>query len=249
MSASPHGDCPRCDAPLLEARYGLRVDGTDDAWSYEAGCVIEDWSPGFICSACGLGLGRVHIDRLVPAPFAPRQKGTFSSWRRYQWAVLRFLDLERQALNRSFWDLAVPQRSCCINFGIHGLPLPAGALLRIWERDPQARPACPKCAGPGRAEGFGGLLNVGGYMCICMHCGHGWLNQMGGLGKMAIRVRPLLEGTPWFSKSTRFGGVYEDSGRELGRALGLPGWRGKSGGAKVELRAGTQRFYLDGVES
>jgi len=158
--------------------------------------------------------------------------------------VLRGLDLEREALGTGL-SLPVPQKTCSFRFGPRQQALPAGALLRIWTRDKDARGRCPQCKGPGRAEGFGGLLSTGGYMCVCLHCGHGWLKHLGGLGRMMERVRPLLEGTPWYLNGARFGAAVGDEGAELGKALGLPGWEGKAPEGGISMKLGPHNLELD----
>jgi hypothetical protein len=117
-------------------------------------------------------------------------------------------------------DLPIPQSGCCFTFGAAKGPLPAGALLELWARDPASHGPCPKCGGQGVANAFGGLINVGGYLGLCLHCASPIFRSIGGLGAVRQHVTPFLEGTPWTIQGSIFGGAHASDGRELARALG-----------------------------
>jgi hypothetical protein len=67
---------------------------------------------------------------------------------------------------------------------------------------------------------------MGGFTCLCLHCGHRHLSFVGGLAVVAKRVRKHVEGTPWYLNGGCFGAAVADEGGELGKALRLGTWLG-----------------------
>jgi hypothetical protein len=224
---------------MMELLYGLRDKAKLEPWSEEMGCVILADSRKFECSKCGQTLGRVANlaapEGYRPDPSAPAPE-PWPDWAAFQWALLRTLHLESSYLPLDTLALPVPQASSTFMFGPHKEPLPAGALLLLWLKDKRSRPDCGKCGGPTRAYGFGGLLNLGGYDCLCLYCGEKHVEQMGGLGAMSARTSRFLEGTPWYLNGARFGSAVASDGAQLGLALELGTWLGEAGRSTFELR-------------
>jgi hypothetical protein len=150
---------------------------------------------------------------------ADRESTKHDAWRA---KVLLALRAASPGLGPAELDLPIPQSGCCFAFGAKESALPAGAVLQLWAKDPNSTGACPVCGGLAVATGFGGLLSVGGYKCLCLSCARPLFRWIGGLGAVCLHVRPLFEGTPWFLNGARFGGVFASDGAALAEALGQP---------------------------
>ena len=147
-------------------------------------------------------------------------RGKVTPW--HLWAAKLFLALRESGstLPSVRLALSVPQSGCCFSFGTAKLPLPAGAALLLWEKDPHATGTCPSCGGEVVATAFGGLLSIGGYQGICLSCARPMFRWIGGLAAVSDHVRPFLTGTPWHLAGARFGGAIEGDGKALARVLG-----------------------------
>lgn len=174
-------------------------------------------------------------------------KGKVTPWHR--WAAKLFSALKEggPALPPIRLALAIPQSGCCFSFGTAKLPLPAGAALLLWEKDPHATGTCPECGGEVLATAFGGLLSIGGYQGICLSCAKPMFRWIGGLAAVGDHVRPFLKGTPWHLAGARFGGAVEGDGRALARVLGQtePPQIASSDGPVVKV--GGHRLVLENV--
>lgn len=175
-------------------------------------------------------------------------KSEVTLWHR--WAAQLFLALKENgpALPPIRLALAIPQSGCCFSFGTAKLPLPAGAALLLWERDPHATGTCPDCGGDVVATAFGGLLSIGGYQGICLACARPMFRWIGGLAAVSDHVRPLLNGTPWHLAGARFGGAIVGDGLALARALGQGEPPQRKGSDAPVVKVGEHRLVFENVE-
>jgi hypothetical protein len=218
--AGTYGLCPRCGGPLATLVYG-QVDGQPGLWTKLDGHLVAGVDYRFACQACHQGIAG-H-----PAPgIGPMDGMPWPTWSAFQWALLLQLDASVGSLTPAMADLAVPQGWASFAFGSRRHALSAGALVRLWMREPKARPACPDCGGPGRAISVGGSAVRGGYACRCLHCGRSIFSELGGFHAMESRLHQSLEGTPWYLNGGRLGRTVAADGADLGLALGLGGWEG-----------------------
>jgi hypothetical protein len=183
-----------------------------------------------------------QIEEILPGDDDP------SPWDRWCARVFSALKNPVAPLPEAILRLTVPQSGCCFSFGADKSPLPAGAMLRLWEKDPTATGECPLCQGEVVATAFGGLLSTGGYQGRCLKCAAPMFKFIGGLGSVHHHVQAFLEGTPWHVSGARFGGSVTADGKALAEALGQrkpPRARRPSG---VSMKVGGHTFPPQNVE-
>lgn len=109
--------------------------------------------------------------------------------------AVRQLIANREALLELDAWTPVPQASCTFGFGEDSLPLPIGALVRLWDAWPAATGSCPRCGGAVRAFSLGGTAKRGGILGACVVCERELVRPVGGVEAIADLVRPVLTGT------------------------------------------------------
>jgi hypothetical protein len=220
IKRSPHGQCPRCGHGLARILWGLQR-GRAGAWEDLGGCMVAFQDFKMRCTNCEQGLaGRPGFFK------GPQDRAPWPNWDSFQWALLVQLAALGPALSRLGLDLPLPQFSGAFSYGPRQVPLPAGAVLRLWAKDAKARSICAACGGPSRAISVGGGSLRAGYACRCLHCGATHFEELGRLTAVATRLRHYLEGTPWYLNGGRLGAFIGDPGFELAAVLGMNGWEG-----------------------
>jgi hypothetical protein len=176
----------------------------------------------------------------------PRNR-KITAWDRWSTKVLSALHKTGPDLSQIELALPIPQNACSFSFGTAKLPLPAGATLLLWSRDPCASGTCPACGRRVVATAFGGLMSVGGYMGQCLGCAKPMFFSIGGLGTVHHHVGPFLEGTPWYLNGATFGGSIASTGADLARVLGLPDPPRTPKGDAPEIKVGRHKMVLADV--
>jgi hypothetical protein len=178
------------------------------------------------------------------------RKGRITAWDR--WCAELLVSLRKAAaspgLTLEELGLSIPQSACSFTFGSAKLALPVGAVFELWIKDPVANGVCPKCGGKVVATAFGGILNVGGYMGLCLKCATPMFRHIGGLGAVHQHITPFLEGTPWYLNGATYGGSFSSDGKALAKVLHLPDPPKATRSDKPEVTVGKHRLEVPDVE-
>lgn len=143
------------------------------------------------------------LSRVVPSTDAPTST-YIPRWQphgrrdRARARLVRALRGHRDAvLARDPW-LPVPNDGAVFTFGEERRPLPAGALLHLWDVCAYTVGDCPKCSGLALADGFGRAGATGSIEGVCTECGQRVRRTLDAMTPVGVVIAPYLERTAYW---------------------------------------------------